>query len=385
MCVCVYVCVHACVCVNELSEIPLHHCQVEQTDRPLLTGLLPPLETLAARYPDQELCKLAEDLRVCIATLGAVWSAEMRGKVAETGRAGLAGKARLAATQQLTETPLRKPGRTLVEGRHRERVAPPLQKTEVRGTVQCKVVSEASLKEEVAEDCSSQLNASSSSVDQTSFSQVLQDLKDPLVPVRGHGLIALARLIERRDPEVLARSSELLAVLEASLSHSDSYVYLAAIAGLVALAHMLPGEVIPTVCRQYARLPDQPSREKRVDFNRTTGQLKTSKSQNGSPSMSLTAETKSSSPSVRSTELRMKLGEALVQVARDCGETLPHYADGILAAVLSNVHDPDPLIRASSLSNLADVCGLLRFSFGQVQNEVSESRPQLRDFYSVCL
>ena len=356
----------------------------------MLTGLLPPLETLAARYPDQELCKLAEDLRVCIATLGAVWSAEMRGKAAGTGGSGLTGRARLAASQQLTETPLRKPGRTeehRVEGRHRERVAPPLQKIEVRGTVQHKVASKASSKEEVAENCSSHVNASSSFGDQTSFSQVLQDLKDPLVPIRGHGLIALARLIERKDPEALARSSELLAVLEASLSHSDSYVYLAAIAGLVALAHVLPGEVIPTVCRQYARLPDQPSREERLDFNRTTGQLKTSKSQNGSPSLKVKSrsETESSSPNVRSTELRMKLGEALVQVARDCGETLPRYANGILAAVLSNVRDPNPLIRASSLSNLADVCGLLRFSFGQVQNEVSESRPQLCDFYSVCL
>ena len=338
---------------------------MEQADRPLLTALLPPLETLASRYPDQELCRLAEDLRVCIATLGAVWSAEMREKAAGSAGAGLTGRAKLAATQQLMETPQTKPRRTEehrkedhhgVEGR----VSPLSQKTEKQGTVWQDVVSEASsVEEEAAGDCSSsQLSASSSSAHQMSFTQVLQDLKDPLIPVRGHALMALAGLIERRDPEALARSSELLAIVEACLSHSDSYVYLAAIAGLVALAHVSPGAVIPTICQQYSRLPDGPSQEERLDFDRTTGRLKTSRS------------TDSSLAVARSTELRMKLGEALVKVARDCGETLPRYADDILAAVLSNVRDPEPLIRASSLSNLADICGLLRFSFGQVQNEV---------------
>ena len=67
----------------------------------------------------------------------------------------------------------------------------------------------------------------------------------------------------------------------------------------------------------------------------------------------------------------MKLGEALVKAVRDCGDTLPQYSDAVLAAILSNVSDSDPMIRASSLSNLADVCSLLRFSFSQIQNEVS--------------
>ena len=67
----------------------------------------------------------------------------------------------------------------------------------------------------------------------------------------------------------------------------------------------------------------------------------------------------------------MKLGEALVKVVRDCGDTLPQFSDAILAAILSNVCDSDSMVRASSLSNLADVCSLLRFSFTQIQSEVS--------------
>ena len=350
------------------------HPKVDLTDRPLLSGLLPALEILATRYPDQELCKLAEDLRVCIATLGAVWSIEMREKAAKIGGAGLTGRAKSTAAQRLIENP----GRTredLLEDHQRETVTPLLQeteKTDVQKTMQHKSPSDASPKREVSGTCETSTSSSS-------FHQALQDLKDPLVPVQGHGLIALTRLVEKKDPETLAHSSELLAIFKASLSHSDSYIYLAAIAGLVALAHVLPGEVIPTICRQYAQLPDQPSREKRFDFNRETGQLRTSKSEqslrtteSGRQRISLTVESSNGTESLsRNTELRMKLGEALVKVARDCGETLPHYADGILAAVLSNVRDPDPLIRASSLSNLADTCALLRFSFGTVQNEVN--------------
>ena len=55
--------------------------------RPRLSGLLQPLETISTRYPDPELSALAGDLRVCIATLGAVWSAELR-EAAEGGRGG---------------------------------------------------------------------------------------------------------------------------------------------------------------------------------------------------------------------------------------------------------------------------------------------------------
>ena len=75
-------------------------------------------------------------------------------------------------------------------------------------------------------------------------------------------------------------------------------------------------------------------------------------------------------PENDSLELRLKLGEAIVLAARDCGELLPHYADTLLPAVLSNARDPHPLIRASALSNLAEICQLLGHSFGHNHHEV---------------
>ena len=67
----------------------------------------------------------------------------------------------------------------------------------------------------------------------------------------------------------------------------------------------------------------------------------------------------------------MKVGEALVRVTRESNELLPHYMEQVMASILTNARDRDPLIRASSLSNLADVAALARFSLAPFQNEVS--------------
>ena len=56
--------------------------QVERCHRPLLTQLQPFLVTIATSYPVEELSTLAHDLNVCIATLGAIWTSEMKEKVA---------------------------------------------------------------------------------------------------------------------------------------------------------------------------------------------------------------------------------------------------------------------------------------------------------------
>ena len=68
----------------------------------------------------------------------------------------------------------------------------------------------------------------------------------------------------------------------------------------------------------------------------------------------------------------MKLGEALVRATRNCGELVPRYSQHLLPALLTGVKDPEPLVRASSLSNLGDVCQLLRFSLGPVVHEVGD-------------
>ena len=87
-----------------------------------------------------------------------------------------------------------------------------------------------------------------------------------------------------------------------------------------------------------------------------------------------------SRPPARSPELRMKLGEALVNATRNCGDMVPRFSQHLLPALLTGVKDPEPLIRASSLSNLGEVCQLLRFSLGTVVHEVSNNNKRFGFF-----
>ena len=71
-----------------------------------------------------------------------------------------------------------------------------------------------------------------------------------------------------------------------------------------------------------------------------------------------------------SPEMRMKIGEALVRATQRCGPLLPKYSQILLASLLTGVKDDDGDVRASSLSNIGDVCKLLRFSVGPCIHEV---------------
>lgn len=51
-------------------------------------------------------------------------------------------------------------------------------------------------------------------------------------------------------------------------------------------------------------------------------------------------------------------------------ETVPSYKNRLLNTFMAGVWDGNHLVRASSLSNLADVCRLLRFNLGSVVAEI---------------
>ena len=204
----------------------------------------------------------------------------------------------------------------------------------------------------------------------TDFQQALQESHDHEIPVKGHGLASLARLIEAGDKEAADHSGHLLNIFKANLHNPDSYVYLPAIRGLVMLASKQPLRALTILCEEYAMFSKSHSSgedDKKVD--KETGQLKA-----GFKKQGCTKQSGGKAPEIcaeDSLELRLKLGEAIVLVARECGELLPYYTDTLLPAVLSNARDPHPLIRASALSNLADICQLLGHSFGNYHHEVS--------------
>lgn len=154
-----------------------------------------------------------------------------------------------------------------------------------------------------------------------------------MIPVRGHALITLSKLIQNKHPDALEKKDLLLKIFLENLSHVDSYLYLASINGLAGLADVYPDIVITRLVQEFSKP--------------TTGDKK-----------------------YKSTETKLKIGECLVKATRNLGDMIPKYKNVLLAAFLNGARDPDGMVRASSISNLGEICKLLRFSLGSVLHEV---------------
>lgn len=207
------------------------------------------------------------------------------------------------------------------------------------------------------------------------FAQVLQeaeeDLKSTLVPLRARGVVSLTKLVRssqqhRGDAEWTPRIQLLLKIFLQHLEDAESYVFLAAVQGLSTLSDIHPDVAIPLL---VAALRDATR---------------------------------------HSLQKRIKLSEALLFTAKRCGETLPKYANAFVFAYLDCIRPPvgqatraalktaskrvaliqeidsdapdqkpevlvpspqdtadrleQATLRASCLSNLAEVCALLQWS-----------------------
>lgn len=66
---------------------------------------------------------------------------------------------------------------------------------------------------------------STNSISSGEFNKAIKDLVDPLLPVRGHGLITLTKLIESRDPCVVASKEIVLHLFKVNtLTHIESHI-----------------------------------------------------------------------------------------------------------------------------------------------------------------
>lgn len=163
----------------------------------------------------------------------------------------------------------------------------------------------------------------------------LKETYDPLIPVQGHGLITLTKLIQNNDKETVKKQDLILHVFEEKLTHPDSYIYLSAVNGLAAMADNFPEKVIPRL----------------IDLFRDP-------------------ESEIQNAEAIPSEMKIKLGESIVKASRSLGPIIPKYRDILLGAFLQGAKDTDPLVRASSLSNLGEACKQLHFSLGNVIHEI---------------
>ncbi|KAF6215026.1 hypothetical protein GE061_009775 [Apolygus lucorum] len=147
--------------------------------------------------------------------------------------------------------------------------------------------------------------------------EAMKEAVDKLLPVRAHGLMSLAKLILRKDKATYAKREILLCLFKENLKEEDSYVYLAAVEGLAALAASYPDDVLVSLTEQYRHL--------------------------------------------KIPEVRLKVGETLIKVTRLLNEMAVVYKGELIGAYLQGCQDPDHLVRASSLSNLGELCKILGF------------------------
>merc|ERR1711936_1354469 len=101
------------------------------------------------------------------------------------------------------------------------------------------------------------------------YESALFDVSDPLVPVQGHGLIKLARLLEDRDAETLENIEKVRLLFQANLEDSDTYLYLASIRGLVIVARHSPDQVLEVLTREFALVG-----ERKMERNEEDGEEK---------------------------------------------------------------------------------------------------------------
>ncbi|XP_073419547.1 transport and Golgi organization protein 6 homolog isoform X2 [Dendrobates tinctorius] len=163
---------------------------------------------------------------------------------------------------------------------------------------------------------------------------ILNSAQDSDVPTRAAGLRSLTRLLEQRHPQVLEMREQVMPLFLGNLEHGDPFVYLSAIQGIAVLSGDIPERLLPILLSQYER------------------------------TVSLAGKTPSS-------ETRMKVGEALMRCTRTLGDMVLQHKDSLIHAFLRGCRDPDKSIRASSLSNLGELCKQLQFSLGPVIHEVT--------------
>ncbi|XP_050991843.1 transport and Golgi organization protein 6 homolog isoform X3 [Labeo rohita] len=168
------------------------------------------------------------------------------------------------------------------------------------------------------------------------FSECLLEACDPDVPTRAVALRSLTHSVKDGDKEALENKDKLLTLFLENLEHEDSFVYLSAIQGLAVLADSFPEQILQRLLGEYQ-----------------------SGAAVGSPKRE------------RSLETRLKVGEVLMRASRAMGDLAPHYGRPLIGVFLNGTRDEDSSVRASSLSNLGELCQRLNFSLGPLAQELS--------------
>jgi hypothetical protein len=162
-----------------------------------------------------------------------------------------------------------------------------------------------------------------------SVDEAIADIASPIAPIRAGGLIQLRRFLLMQDKTAIARLPAVLQIFGDNLSNEDSYVYLGAIQGLSAIGDIALHQALPYIQQNYAN-------------------------------------------TARSLEVRLKIGEVILQIAQRLGDALPKYSDQIYGLLYPVLRDADPTMRASALSNISELGELLRYGIKPYIQEIMD-------------
>ncbi|XP_052652477.1 transport and Golgi organization protein 6 homolog isoform X2 [Harpia harpyja] len=294
--------------------------QLQSSDFAVLKRLVPLLEELSRTYPEPLTQELAADLRIAICTHGA-FSPGTVGAAAD----GVLGKKLGTGTQSPAGIPGGAPsprgGRT--PPRHgRSSPSAPRERSE-----------EQSMCHEAGDTGPAPAPCADSPAP-AGLRELLVSAYDPQPPSRAAALRHLSSLITQRDPEALRLQEKLLQVFLENVQHEDAFVYLSAIQGVALLSSEYPERILPVLLARY-RGPAQGTEDTAAAI------------------------------------ARMKLGEVLMRVTQALGDMVFKYREPLVQAFLRGARDPDSALRASSLSNLGELCQRLGFQLGSIVQEVT--------------
>ncbi|KAG6378921.1 hypothetical protein JVT61DRAFT_13206 [Boletus reticuloceps] len=139
------------------------------------------------------------------------------------------------------------------------------------------------------------------------YQKALKLLQDPILPVRAHGLLLLRQLVSSRprasrDTTDAALVPAILSIFMQSVQEDDSYIFLNAVQGLSAMVDAFGKDVLGSLLETYTR--------------------------------NLSASS-ASTLSKQEVDAKVRVGEALGQVIRRCGDALGVYADIIVPRLIS--------------------------------------------------
>ncbi|KAM6222577.1 transport and Golgi organization protein 6 homolog [Rhynchocyon petersi] len=293
--------------------------QLKSSDFAVLKQLMPLLEKVSNTYPDPVIQELAADLRISIATHGAFFTEA----VSATAQSTLKKK----DSERKLEEQHTSCGRTAAD---EAKCHPEHQQSNEKSTHQTGLkYDETSLPPQVNEPSTSS-SQKSGSITTEGLQEVLVSAYDPQIPTRAAALRTLSHWIEQREAKALEMQEKLLKVFLENLEHEDTFVYLSAIQGIALLSDAYPEKILLGLLAQY-----------------------------------------DSSKNKSTPETRMKVGEVLMRIVRALGDMVSKYREPLIHTFLRGTRDPDGAHRASSLSNLGELCQRLDFQLGSVVHEVT--------------